>query len=70
MAKKAKVNKSQAVRDYLKANPGAMSGAIAAALNKQGIKITAAHVASVPAVPSYPSCSGSYNHCGHATEFP
>jgi hypothetical protein len=47
MAKKQKVNKSQAVRDYLKAHPGAMSGEIAAALNKQGIKITAGHVANI-----------------------
>jgi hypothetical protein len=47
MAKKQKVNKSQAVRDYLKAHPKAMSGEIAAALNKQGIKITPAHVATV-----------------------
>ncbi len=47
MAKKQKVNKSQAVRDYLKTHPKAMSGEIAAALNKQGIKITPAHVATV-----------------------
>ena len=33
MAKKQKVNKTQAVRDYLKAHPKAMSGEIAAALN-------------------------------------
>ena len=47
MAKKQKVNKSQAVRDYLKAHPQAMSGEIAAALTKQGIKITPGHVANI-----------------------
>ena len=47
MAKKSKVNKTQAVRDYLKAHRGAMSGEITAALNKQGIKITAGHVANI-----------------------
>jgi len=47
MAKKPKINKTQAVRDYLKAHPGAMSSAIAAALTKQGIKINAGHVANI-----------------------
>jgi hypothetical protein len=47
MAKKQKVNKSQAVRDYLKTHPKAMSGEIATALTKQGIKITAGHVANI-----------------------
>jgi hypothetical protein len=47
MAKKQKVNKSQAVRDYVKAHPRAMSGEIAAALNKQGIKINPGHVANI-----------------------
>ena len=47
MAKKEKVNKSQAVREYLKAHPGAMSKEIAAALVKKGIKITPAHVATI-----------------------
>jgi hypothetical protein len=47
MTKKAKLNKSQAVREYLKAHPGAMSKEIAAALSKQGIKITPAHVANI-----------------------
>jgi arginine repressor len=47
MAKKQKVNKTQAVRDYLKDHPKAMSGEIAAALNKQGIKITPRHVANI-----------------------
>jgi hypothetical protein len=47
MAKKPIVNKTQAVREYLKAHPGAMSGEIAAALNKQGIKITPGHVSNI-----------------------
>ena len=47
MAKKQAVNKTQAVRDYLKARRGAMSGEIAAALNKQGIKIKPGHVANI-----------------------
>jgi|GEM_PF-738361 arginine repressor len=47
MAKKQKVNKTQAVRDYLKDHPKAMSGEIAAALSKQGIKITPKHVANI-----------------------
>ena len=47
MAKKQKVNKTQAVRDYLKGHPKAMSGEIAAALTKQGVKITAGHVANI-----------------------
>jgi hypothetical protein len=47
MAKKQKVNKTQAVRDYLKTHPKAMSREIAAALNRQGIKITAGHVANI-----------------------
>jgi uncharacterized protein (DUF2345 family) len=47
MAKKQKVSKTQAVRDYLKTHPKAMSGEIAAALNKQGIKIKPGHVANI-----------------------
>ena len=47
MARKQKVNKSQAVRDYLKAHPKAMSGEIATALTKRGIKITPGHVANI-----------------------
>ncbi|MHB1036908.1 MAG: hypothetical protein ACYC0Y_20015 [Pirellulales bacterium] len=37
---KAKVNKSQLIRDYLKANPGAMPVAVAAALKEQGIEVS------------------------------
>jgi hypothetical protein len=47
MAKKQKVNKTQAVRDYLKIHPKAMSKEIAAALTRQGIKINAGHVANI-----------------------
>ena len=47
MAKKQAVSKTQAVRDYLKAHPGAMSKEIAAALTKQGVKINAGHVANI-----------------------
>lgn len=47
MAKTPKVNKTQAVRDYLKDHPTAMSGEIAAALKKQRIKITPSHVANI-----------------------
>ena len=47
MAKKQTINKSEAVRDYLKAHPKAMSSEIATALNKKGIKITAGHVANI-----------------------
>ena len=47
MAKKQTVSKAQAVRDYLKAHRGAMSGEIAAALNKKGIEITPGHVANI-----------------------
>ena len=47
MAKKQTVNKTQVVRDYLKDHPKATSGEIAAALNKQGIEITAGHVANI-----------------------
>jgi hypothetical protein len=47
MAKKTAVNKTQAVRDYLKSHPKAMSGEIATALNDQGIKIKPGHVANI-----------------------
>jgi hypothetical protein len=47
MAKKPKVNKTQAVRDYLKAHPEAKSGEIVAALAKQGIKITPNYVSNI-----------------------
>jgi hypothetical protein len=47
MAKKQKVNKSQAVREYAEAHPEATSGEIAAALGKKGIKITANYAANI-----------------------
>ena len=47
MAKKLKVSKTQAVRDYLKDHPAATSGEISAALSKQGIKMTPAHAANI-----------------------
>ena len=47
MAKKSDVNKTQAVRDYLKAHPAALSKEIAAALTKQGIEITPGYVANI-----------------------
>lgn len=47
MAKKQKVNKSQAVRDYLRANPKAGPKEIVAALRKKGIKITPGYVAGI-----------------------
>jgi len=46
MAKK-KVNKTQAVREYLKAHPRAKSPEIAEALTKEGIKITVGHVSNI-----------------------
>ena len=47
MAKKPKVNKTQAVKNYLKGHPKAVSSQIAAALNKRGIKITPSYVANI-----------------------
>jgi len=44
---KSQVNKTQAVRDYLKDHSGAMSGEIATALTKQGIDITPRHVSAI-----------------------
>ena len=47
MAKKEKVNKSKAVRDYLKANPGVGNTDVAKSLTKSGIKITPNYVATI-----------------------
>jgi hypothetical protein len=47
MAKKPVVNKSQAVRDFLKAKPGTANKDVAEALNKQGVKLTPNYVAAV-----------------------
>ena len=50
MSAKSTVSKSEAVRDYLKAHPAAPTKEIVAALDKQGIKITFGHVATIKAV--------------------
>ena len=47
MAKKQKVNKTQAVKEYLKANPMAKNQAVADALAKKGITLTANYVATI-----------------------
>jgi len=44
---KRKVNKTQAVKEYLKAHPKAKIPEVAEALTKAGIKITAKHVATI-----------------------
>ena len=45
--KKTSVNKSQAIRDFMAANPDAAPKDIEAALAKEGIKVTAALVSTV-----------------------
>ena len=47
MAKKPKVNKTQAVKEYLKANPKAKNQAVADALAKKGITLSANYVATI-----------------------
>ena len=47
MPTKEKVNKSLAVRDYLKANHNATNLEVAAALAKKGIEVTANYVATL-----------------------
>jgi hypothetical protein len=47
MAKKQKVNKTEAVREYLKAHRGAKASEIVEALGKKGIKLTVAHAANI-----------------------
>lgn len=44
---KRKVNKSQAIRDYVVANPAASAKSVVAALGKKGIKVTPSTVANV-----------------------
>jgi hypothetical protein len=46
-AAKQTVNKSQAIRDYMKANPKASPKETSEALTQQGIKVTAAFVSTV-----------------------
>jgi len=50
MAKKQKVNKTQAVKKYLKANPKAKNQAVVDALAKKGIKISANYVGNIKAI--------------------
>ena len=47
MAKKEPVNKTQAVKAYLKANPKAKNQAVVDALAKKGIKISANYGATI-----------------------
>ena len=49
MAITSKVDKSEAIRDYLKAHPRAMPSEIATALTKQGIAITTDYAATIKA---------------------
>ena len=44
---KQKVNKSQAVRDFLKANPGMQNKDVADSLTKSGVKVSPNYVASI-----------------------
>jgi hypothetical protein len=47
MAKKPKVNKTHAVKEYLKANPKSKNQEVVDALAKKGIKISANYVATI-----------------------
>jgi hypothetical protein len=47
MAKKQKVNKTQAVKEYLKANRKAKNQAVVEAMAKKGITLTANYVATI-----------------------
>jgi len=47
MAKKQKVNKTQAVKEYLKANPKAKNQAVVEAMAKKGITLSANYVATI-----------------------
>ena len=47
MAEKPKVNKSQAIKDYLKAHPGVGNTEVANSLTKSGLKMTANYVATI-----------------------
>jgi hypothetical protein len=49
MAKKEKVNKTQAVREYFKANPKAKNQEVVNALAKKGIEISANYVGNIKA---------------------
>ena len=45
--KKAGVNKSKAIRDYLQANSGATNAEVVAALKKDGISVSSTYVSNV-----------------------
>jgi hypothetical protein len=47
MAKKEKVNKSKAVRDFMAANPAAAPKEVSETLTKQGIKVSPNYVSTV-----------------------
>jgi hypothetical protein len=49
MPKKEKVNKTQAVKEYLKANKKAKNQEVADALAKKGVKISANYVGNIKA---------------------
>jgi hypothetical protein len=49
MAKNEKVNKTQAVREYLKANPKAKNRAVVDALGKKGIPLSTSYVGNIKA---------------------
>ena len=49
MAKNEKVNKTQAVKEYLKANPKAKNQAVVEALGKKGVALTANYVGNIKA---------------------
>jgi hypothetical protein len=50
MAKKEKVNKTHAVKEYLTANRKAKNQEVVDALSKKGIKITANYVGNIKAI--------------------
>ena len=47
MAEKQKVNKTQAVKDFLKSNPSMMNKEVAEALTQSGIKVSPNYVATI-----------------------
>ena len=47
MATKEKVNKTQAVRDFIKANPEAKNKEVSESLTKSGIKVSPNYVAGI-----------------------
>jgi hypothetical protein len=49
MTEKKSTNKSQMVRDYLKANPAASNKEVSDALAQEGLKVSPQHVATIKA---------------------